>query len=206
MSLQLELRGLSKSFGSRHVFEGISETVEDGQCLVVTGPNGSGKSTLLRIIAGLIAPSAGEVRIWLDGQNLDRDQRRDVAGMVAPDVALYDELSALENLRFFAQVRGLPAGLPWLLELLDRMGLSGRESDLLGAYSSGMEQRMRYAFALLHRPPLLLLDEPTANLDASGAEAVAQVIAEQKREGVVVLATNDPRELAYGDKIVELGG
>ena len=203
--LELRLRGVSKYFGSRRVFQGISETAREGQCLVVAGPNGSGKSTLLRIIAGLLYPTDGEVSISKNGQTFDEDQRRDVIGMVAPDIALYDELSAIENLRFFSRVRGAPAGEQRLIEILDLVGLSGREGDLLASFSSGMKQRLKYAFALLHNPGILLLDEPSANLDSAGLKMADTLIIKQKTAGLVVLATNDQRELAYGDKVIELG-
>ncbi|MBI2842414.1 MAG: ABC transporter ATP-binding protein [Armatimonadetes bacterium] len=202
--MSLELRQVSKSFGARQVFSGISASIESG-CLAVTGHNGSGKSTLLRIIAGLLAPSSGQVVLTDGGRQSPVEQRRDLTGMVAPDLALYDELSAIENLRFFARVRGLKKTNDELRAPLVRLGLEGRENDRLGSYSSGMRQRVKYAFALMHNPAVLLLDEPSTNLDEAGIRAIGSIIEEQKRRGIVVLATNHPSELAYGDHVLELG-
>lgn len=203
--LELRLRGVSKYFGSRRVFQGISENVRESECLVVTGPNGSGKSTLLRIIAGLLRPTEGEASILRNEQVLDENQCRDAIGMVAPDISLYDELSAVENLRFFAHVRGASAGDKSLMEILELVGLFGREGDLVASFSSGMKQRLRYAFALLHNPGILILDEPSANLDESGLMMASKLIDKQKNAGLVVLATNNEKELAYGEKVIELG-
>jgi heme exporter protein A len=119
---------------------------------------------------------------------------------------LYRDLTARENLRFFADVRRISRTEAEIEALLERLGLGGRADDLLAAYSSGMAQRLRYAYALLHRPPALLLDEPTVTLDERGAGVVDAVIAEQRRHGLVVIATNDPRELRYGDLVLNLGG
>jgi heme exporter protein A len=200
----LELRDIYKSFGERDVICGVNVSLGSG-CLVVTGRNGSGKSTLLRIIAGLTAPSSGEVVFTRDGEQLGGDALRDAAGLVAPDLTLYDELSAIENLRFFSRVRGLHRSDAELAALLDRFGLSGREDDTLGSYSSGMRQRVKYAFALVHDPDVLLLDEPSANLDEAGAAIVDQVIAEHRSRGIVIVATNEADELRYGDSVLELG-
>ena len=201
--ISLDLRDISKSFGPRDVFSGINISIESG-CLVVAGPNGSGKSTLLRIIAGLLAPTSGEVVFKRDGRRVAAELQRDIVGLVAPDLALYDELSATENLRFFARVRGLRKTDDELRMALGRLGLEGREDDRLGAYSSGMRQRVKYAFSLVHDPPVLLLDEPSANLDEAGIAAMDSIINERRR-GIVVLATSDASELRYGDRVLQLG-
>ncbi len=203
--LILKLSCVSKYFGNRCVFKDISNVIHSGQCLVISGPNGSGKSTLTRIIAGILRPSNGEVSLSIDGCVIDEDRRRDVIGLVAPDIVLYDELTAFENLRFFARMRGVRLGEDELAHLTARVGLSDRGNDLLGSFSSGMKQRLKYSFALLHKPALLLLDEPMVNLDQSGCEVVEHIIEEQKREGIVVLATNNRKECEYGEKVIELG-
>jgi heme exporter protein A len=201
----LSLESVARHFGRRVVFSGISAEGRGGQALVVAGPNGSGKSTLLKIIAGLLPPSAGRVDVTLNGQPLDAFSRRRHLGYVAPDLALYAELSGAENLLFFARLRGISLSRADLVSLLERVGLKGRGRDYAGSYSSGMRQRLKYAFALLHRPPLLLLDEPTANLDTQGTAVVENVVEEQKERGLVVIATNEAREVAWGDAVVRLG-
>jgi heme exporter protein A len=118
---------------------------------------------------------------------------------------LYRDLTARENLRFFADVRRLTLNDEEIDALLARVGLDGRGDDRLAAYSSGMAQRLRYAYALLHHPPVLLLDEPTVTLDERGSAVVDTIISEQRRHGLVVIATNDTRELGYGDLLLRLG-
>ncbi len=203
--LSLQIRDLAKRYNQRQVFAGLNVTVAEGASLAITGPNGSGKSTLIRVLCGLTRPNGGQVIVSLDGASLSPTECRPHIGLVAPDLALYHELTALENLAFFAQVRGLKPTFSDLAALLAKVGLSARGDDLVGAYSSGMRQRLKYAQALLHRPRLLFLDEPTANLDEAGSVIVAEIIAEQKQRGILVLATNEPEEVHYGDQVLVLG-
>lgn len=200
----LALEAVGRRFGRRVVFSDVSAKVYSGQALVVAGSNGSGKSTLLRIIAGLLGPSSGAVHLTEYGRPVPPELRRRILGYVAPDLTLYRELTAAENLLFFGRLRGLELSRDGLIRILDRVGLKGRGRDLVGSYSSGMRQRLKYAFALLNRPPILLLDEPTANLDGQGAEIVQQIVEEQKRSGLVVIATNEPAEVEWGDTVVRL--
>jgi len=202
---RLELQKVGKRYGRRRAFQGIEGEVHSGQVLVVAGRNGSGKSTLLRIIAGLTRPSSGQVLFYEDGRLLPPEERRRRIGLVAVDVSLYGELTALENLSFFSRVRGRHLSAAEAEHLLAEVGLAGRGEDLVQTYSSGMRQRLKYACAMLHRPPLLLLDEPGANLDTAGAAMVESLLAHQRECGLVVLATNDPREVTWGDVVVRLG-
>lgn len=202
---RLELRGVGKRYGWLCVFQNLNAEVESGQVLAVAGRNGSGKSTLLRIIAGLDRPTYGQVLFSQDGRVLSSEERRRQTGLVAVDVSLYGELTGWENLSFFARLYGRPLSPEEGEGLLKEVGLAGRGDDLVQNYSLGMRQRLKYACALLHRPALLLLDEPGANLDEAGRAIVEEVIARQRRHGLVVLATNDPREVAYGDVVLRLG-
>lgn len=202
--IQLELDNLAAEYGARRVLAGITLTLRGGETLVVAGQNGSGKSTLLRLLCGLQQPTAGQVTYVIGGRRYRPDGARDMAGWVAPDLQLYRDLTALENLQFFARVRGLRRERAELEALLEDVGLGGRGDDLLATYSSGMAQRLRYAYALLHRPPILLLDEPTVTLDERGAALVERIVATQRRRGIAVIATNDPRELRHGDYVLKL--
>lgn len=198
-NVKLNLTGVGRRFGRRVVFQNLTVQAVSGQTLVLAGANGSGKSTLMKIIAGLLPPSAGRVDLSLDGHALDTLARRAHIGFVAPDLTLYRELSGAENLQFFARLRGIDLSRDELISLLEQVGLKGRGRDYVGNYSSGMRQRLKYAFALLHRPSILLLDEPTANLDVRGMEIVEDIIQAQKQRGLVVVATNEPREAAWAD-------
>jgi len=206
--VHLRFTGLARRFGRLAVLRGVDGEVGAGQVLVVTGPNGSGKSTLLRCLAGLLAPDAGTIdhREEGDDEPLAAAERRLRVGYVAPDLALYEELTAGENLDFFARLRRVERARG--RELLARLDLPADRPA--GALSSGMRQKLRWAWALLHRPRLLLLDEPFQNLDAAGAGAAGELLAEHLgAAGAAVLAqpaapTLDPR-LAVADR-VELAG
>jgi heme exporter protein A len=204
VEIRLTVEGVAASYGARSVFVDVSVELERGEVLVVSGPNGSGKSTFLRLLAGLQRPDVGQISYQLGADAYEPRAATPLLGWVAPDLMLYRELSALENLRFFAAVRRLSPNDAQLEALLERVGLGGRGTDRLSAYSSGMAHRLRYAYALLHQPPVLLLDEPTVTLDERGAAMVDAVITAQRRQGIVVIATNDPRELRYGDLLLRL--
>lgn len=201
--VSVELRNLAKVYNRRPIFRDVSAVVQSGSMLAVTGVNGSGKSTLLRLICGLSRPTRGEVVITVGGA-LAPGQTRRCLGLVAPDVALYGELTAMENMLFFARVRGLPADRASAERLLERMGLHGRADDEVRTFSSGMRHRLKYACALHHQPEILILDEPGTNLDEDGIAIVRQVMAEQKQRGLVIFATNDPQEVPLADHVLRL--
>ena len=204
LKISLEVSGLSKAFNRRSVFSDISLTMRESDSLTVTGRNGSGKSTLLKILSGLLSPSLGSVTFSVDQKPVSDALRHRYIGFVAPYLQLYDEFSALENLEFFRKVRGLDVTRSSVLELLERFHLADREREPLRTFSSGMKQRLKYAFALLHTPPVLLLDEPSSNLDAEGVDAVYQIVADQKQRGIVVIATNNAEELRRCDQVLDL--
>jgi heme exporter protein A len=205
MTWQIVLRRVGKVFDERTVLRDISATITAPGAWVISGPNGSGKSTLLRIIAGLLTPTEGEVLYLYNGERLTARQQRQAVGMVAPDMALYRPLTALENLRFFARARGLSLRDSELLEWLEKVQLRPRAHDPVATFSTGMVQRLKLLTALLHRPPVLLLDEPGSNLDEAGARFIYQTVKEHAGHGIVVIATNDTRELGYGEPLIQLG-
>ena len=202
--LHLELNQVAAGYGARRVLAGLSLTLRRGETLVVAGANGSGKSTLLRLLCGLQRPTAGDILYHIGGRRMRPAEARDIVGWVAPDLQLYRELTGMENLQFFAEVRGLRRSRAELEALLEQVGLGGRGGDLLAAYSSGMAQRLRYAYALLHQPPVLLLDEPTVTLDERGASVVEHIVHAQRERGILVIDTNDPRETRFGDYVLRL--
>jgi heme exporter protein A len=200
----LKVSGIGKHYGETLLFKHISFEVKRGDVLAITGWNGSGKSTLLRIIAGLVRPSAGNVEMFLNGEPVSRESRRRFLGMVAPALSMYDELTGLENMEFFSKVRGLSCDRKDCLEIIDRVGLMEHATKASGEYSSGMKQRLKLAQALLHEPPLLLLDEPGSNLDSKGIGIVEEIISRQRQSGVTVIASNEKREADYADRIINL--
>ncbi len=198
----LSFEGLRRNFGRLRVLRGVSGHVTGRELLLVSGPNGCGKSTLLRILAGLMAPQKGTIDCRIDGESLDVAERRLAVGFVSPDLELYPELTTLENLQFFARMRGAPPARG--AELLDRLGLPHDRAS--GALSSGMRQRLRWAWAILHRPRILLLDEPLQNLDAPGRADVTRMLEEHLETGLAVVASPDPLDLPHVASHLELDG
>ena len=188
-------------FGRLVLFRDLSVSLRGGETLAVTGANGAGKSTLLRILGGVLTPRRGTVRLTVDGTVVPAEEHPLHAGLVAPAVGVYEDLTARETLRFLADARRLTGAEARIDGLLDRVGLSGRADDRVATYSSGMRQRVKYAAALLADPPFLLLDEPAANLDAAGREMVHSLVARQKQRGtVLVVATNRTEEADRYDR------
>ena len=202
--LSLELDNVSKWFGERKVFENINLRLENPTGLAIIGPNGSGKTTLLKIICGLQRPTQGKVSLKLKGQEIKKEARRSFFSLVAPDIELYEELTALENLEFISRLRDSKHSRIELNQKLEQVGLKGRENEPVGSFSSGMKQRLKYAVALSSYPKILVLDEPSSNLDEEGVLLMKKIIEEQKKTGMVILATNDLKETQYAQQIFKL--
>lgn len=201
-TVSLRFQDLRRSFGRLRVLDGVSGSVETGQVLQITGANGSGKSTLLRCLAGLMAEDSGEVCYQEDGAELDRAGRRRRLGYASPDLTFYGELTVEENLRFFARLRRLED--PPVPALLERVGLP--PDRFAGALSSGMNQRLRWCFALLHRPRLLLLDEPFQNLDTPGRTVARELLEEHLEEGAAIVANPGALDLPHVAHSLQLAG
>ena len=181
----IRAHGLEKRFGDKRVLAGVELDVERGGFVVVTGPNGSGKTTLLRLVAGLLAPTAGSLEVAVE---------RGRVGFLAHEPLVYRELTALENLQLYARLyRVDPERIGMLLE---RFGLWDARTERVGSYSRGMLQRLALCRALLHEPELLLLDEPFNALDADGAELLDRELAELRPGRTFLVATHDPGRLA----------
>jgi heme exporter protein A len=202
--LKLETKNLAKYFGSRKVFDNIDIELQTGQSLALVGRNGSGKTTLLKVIIGLIYPSKGEVIFSENGKNLEFDQYRKHLSLVAPYFSLYEALTSIENLRFFAKVSGISLQDTKLGALLNQVGLDGRGDDFVSSYSTGMKQRLKYAVAMLKRPEIFLIDEPGTNLDEAGKEIVANILDSVRKEAIIIIATNEPKEYELADGICQL--
>lgn len=192
----LEANAVSKRFGARIVLKNLDFEVKSGGCIAIVGRNGAGKSTLLRLVAGLVEPSRGQIR-W------NGAPPRPFCALAAPDAPLYRELSCLENLRFFSQNA---AGDAVLRAHLEHWNLGNRADDVAGDLSSGLRARLQLAVASWFERPILLLDEPSANLDESGRDLVKNLLETQKSRGVTLLATNDPRDLEWCDGEIQVSG
>jgi heme exporter protein A len=204
----IEVQGLAKYFGRFSALRDLHLTVRDGEFIALFGRNGAGKTTFLRILAGLSRASSGTVRVSVPGRQAYRSVRG-LIGYLSHNTALYGDLSALENLRFFARLLDLPSGEENLQEHIRRVGLSGRERDPVRNYSRGMQQRLAIARAFLHEPPILLLDEPFTGLDQGGTDFLKAYLTEAHSRGkTCLMAIHDPAlgyELADRLVVIEKG-
>ena len=205
MSPRLELigQGLRKEYDRRSVFRDVSFSVSSGETLLVTGRNGSGKSTLVKIICGVLTPGGGTLTITPSPEGAGRD-RRALFGLVSPYLQMFEEFTAVENLALAMGIRGLAFDPGAADALLERVALFPRRHDPVRTYSSGMKQRIKYAFALLHSPEVLVLDEPMSNLDIEGVDVVRGIMAEHRRRGILVVATNDMTDIDTFERRVDL--
>jgi heme exporter protein A len=202
----IEIERLVKSFGRKAVLKTIDLSVPAGQSVALFGPNGAGKTTLIRIIAGLSKASSGQV--VLGGVDVGRasDALRRYVGVVSHNPLVYDSLTGEENLKFFGRMYDV-AELPRRIdEVLEQVGLKARRKDVVRTYSRGMVQRLAIARAILHDPPILLLDEPDTGLDQQAADMLRSLLTELGSSDRTVLLTTHSLErgIEWADRAVIL--
>ena len=182
----IRARKLSKRYGDKRVLQGLDLDVEDGGFLVLTGPNGSGKTTLLRLIAGLAAPTGGELEVRAE---------RSAIGFLAHEPLVYLELTPLENLELYGRLYRVPERRERIGMLLERFGLWEERHARVATFSRGMQQRLALCRTLLHNPELVLLDEPFSGLDADAAALVDRELRELAGQRTLVVSTHAPERL-----------
>ena len=180
-------RGLEKRYGRRRVLGALDLVVPTGGLALVTGPNGSGKTTLLRLLAGLVAPSAGTLSVDVDRSRI---------GYLAHEPLVYRELTGLENLDLYGRLYRVPERRERIGMVLERFGLWEARAERVATYSRGMAQRLALCRTLLHEPDLLLLDEPYSALDATGVALLDRELASLAGTRTLVVATHDPDRLS----------
>lgn len=194
----IETSGLKKSFGSLEAVRGLDLRVARGEIFSLLGPNGAGKSTSISMICGLLQPSAGRVSVC--GFDLSRDPKAAKAalGVVPQDIALYPDLSARENLLFWGRMYGLGGNLlrQRVDETLEMIGLRERQNGRVGSFSGGMRRRVNIGVALLHRPQVVIMDEPTVGIDPQSRRHILDNVKELNRQGMTVLYTTHYMEEA----------
>lgn len=204
--LQLNVYDISKDFSRRSIFKELSFSLKCGESLAITGKNGSGKSTLVKILAGVLTPTKGKVEYVSGKKKMLENDVKHVLGLVSPYLQLYDEFTAQENLDILSAIRATKSlDALYLERVFKQFNLWHRRNDAVRTFSSGMKQRLKYIFALHHRPSILILDEPTSNLDEEGIAAVREVVEEYRKDSILLIATSDASEAAWCDNKIYLG-
>lgn len=188
----LELRGVTKAYGKTPALTGVDLSVARGELFGLLGPNGAGKTTLMSIISGLIEPSDGEVSLFGSPFRANNPDQKRLIGLACQDLALYPELTARENLYFFGRLYGLAGDdLDQRAdELLAAVNLTDRADHRAGTFSGGMKRRLNLALAVIHRPQLLLLDEPTTGVDPQSRNHIFEHVKALNRDGLTVVYTS----------------
>ena len=200
----VEANELNKTFGRRLIFHGINFRYDESGVFGISGPNGSGKSTLVKIIAGLISPTKGRIIHKNSDDEIIPEKLHNHIGFVSPYLVLYEEFTAWENLNIFSKIRDTNFDKDYAKDLLSRFLLYNRRDDLVKTYSSGMKQRMKFIFALIHNPELLIFDEPTSNLDDEGKNSVYEIIEDKSKDSIIIIASNDKADLDLCPEIIDL--
>jgi heme exporter protein A len=207
VSTAIELRGLRRDYGERVALAGVDLSLREGESLLVLGPNGAGKTTLLRILATLLRPGGGEVRVL--GARLPSEawKARGRIGFLGHEPLLYHDLSGRENLCFQARLHGLRGeeAEARIERLLAAVGMERRADQHVAELSAGMRQRLAICRCVLHEPELLLLDEPDSNLDAEGRELARKLIGPREGRTRVLVTHNPEGALPDADRVLRLG-
>lgn len=198
MGVVLAADSLSKTFGELKAVDDVSVVIEEGETFGLLGPNGAGKTTTISMIAGLLAPDSGTVNVAGEMVTTGSTRGRAAIGLVPQELAIYPDLTGAENLMFFGRLQGMTGtGLEGAVaEVLSVIGLTDRRDDRTSEYSGGMKRRLNIGIGLLHRPRLLILDEPTVGVDPQSRNAILESVESLSREGIAVLYTTHYMEEA----------
>ena len=205
-TFELQAQHIGISFdGFQPVFPETSLTLTNGHIIGITGLNGSGKSTLIKILAGVLSHQSGSIHLHVNHQHIEREYIPLQIGLVAPYLTVYEEFTPIEHLKVYCEMSGLIYDESHALELLDIMGLLSHRQKQIGTFSTGMKQRLKYALALIRKPIILLLDEPSTNFDIKGQQLFKEIVQKQKElGGGTIIATNELAETTLCDTIISL--
>jgi ABC-2 type transport system ATP-binding protein len=194
----IQLENLYKSFGDVSAVNGVSFSVQEGEIFSLLGPNGAGKSTTISMLSCLLQPTKGDA--YVHGHSIRQDPKgvKDCLGVVPQDIALYPDLSARENLEFWGKMYGLRGGAlrQRVDEVLEVIGLTDRQKGKIGKFSGGMKRRVNIGAALLHKPQVIIMDEPTVGIDPQSRRHILDSVKELNRQGMTVLYTTHYMEEA----------
>lgn len=194
----IEAKGLSKTFGSLFALKSVDLSINEGECVALFGPNGAGKTTLIKVLTTLSRPANGKVLIA--GEDIKKNAvavRRRI-GVVSHQTFLYDNLTAYENLKFYGKMYDVPHLEQRIVEVITKVGLESRLRDRVGIFSRGMQQRLSIARAILHDPPIMLLDEPETGLDEQARSTLSELLKTLVAGNRTVLLTTHNLEWGFG--------
>ncbi|MCY8914707.1 ABC transporter ATP-binding protein [Bacillus atrophaeus] len=188
----LQVENIEKAYEKKLIVKGISFTLEKGEAFGLLGPNGAGKSTTISMIAGLVPPDKGEITVGGCIVGKDTNQAKQKIGVVPQDIALYPTLTAKENLLFWGKMYGLTSAeaKKRAVEVLEYVGLTERAKDKIQTFSGGMKRRINIGAALMHRPELLIMDEPTVGIDPQSRNHILQTVKQLNEEGTTIIYTS----------------
>jgi len=195
--VMVEVRGLTRSFGKIVALDKLDLVIREGEFLTVFGPNGAGKTTLIGILSALVKPTSGQILFSGRSIQSNSNQLRRSIGVIEHQPLLYTQLTARENLRFFARMYGIDRPGKRIDEVLGAIDLLHRSHDLAGTFSRGMTQRLSIARAMLHEPSIYLLDEPYSGLDQHSADALRDLLARLREQGKTILMTTHNLERGF---------
>ena len=202
----IEVQGLTKSFGNHLALRGIDLKIKEGECVVLFGPNGAGKTTLIKVVATIMNPSSGGVLV--DGLNLknNAEEIRRRIGVVTHQTFLYSNLTAYENLEFYSRMYDVPRRKERIHEIVAMVGMTSRLHDRVGTLSRGMQQRLSIARSLLHKPAIMLLDEPETGLDQQAVSMLWKALqTEGEGKRTIILTTHSlERGFELGERLLIL--
>jgi ABC-2 type transport system ATP-binding protein len=211
MSLAIEVQNLRKAFGENQAVQGVSFAVEEGEIFSLLGPNGAGKTTTISMLSCLLRPDDGDARVMGHSIRTEAMGVKSVLGVVPQEIALYEDLSARENLTFWGKMYGLRGSVlkARVEEVLEIIGLTDRAKDRVGKYSGGMKRRVNIGVALLHKPKVIYMDEPTVGIDPQSRRSILDSVVALKNQGMTVLYTThymeESQELSDHIAIVDHG-
>ncbi|MEZ4770623.1 MAG: ATP-binding cassette domain-containing protein [Caldilineales bacterium] len=207
----VQVNDLVRKFGDNSAVDHISFAIEEGEVFSLLGPNGAGKTTTISMLSCLLAPTAGDASVG--GHSVTREplQVKNVIGVVPQEIALYEDLTALENLMFWGRMYGMGGAAlkQRVAEVLEQVGLADRAKERVKTYSGGMKRRINIGVGLLHRPRLLFMDEPTVGIDPQSRRNILDSVVELNRQGMTVLYTThymeEAEELSHRVGIIDHG-
>ncbi|HYC30529.1 MAG TPA: ABC transporter ATP-binding protein [Chitinophagaceae bacterium] len=201
--MHLRLENIGKRYGLSWVFKDVNWEVQAGEKAAIIGHNGSGKSTLLKIISGGLIPTKGKISYTNDSMQLTADELTALLSFAAPYIELIEEMTMLEHLMFhYSFLKPVP-GIS-IEDMVKNVGLKGHEDKLIRHFSSGMKQRLKLAMAIFSDTPLVLLDEPTANLDEAGQTVYLELADKFLENRTVIVSSNQPQEYSFCTRVLDI--